>query len=488
MILASSSIISYLNPIHDVTAAASASASAIGDATWKAIASGMSAVIMTAIKGIISGLMRTIIAMIQHTTPQFAKTHYSPVQPALFNPVWHVMVIVGITFAVLIMFIGVISSILKGETGLLLKQLAFGLIAVLFMASPVPPLIAQAIFSVIDVFSRFILDAALAQGGHAGFFKSSGHSALVAKDAVAMFSAANPGISLGFIALVGIFTLLAAAAVWFELLAREAIAYLIMGLFPLALAGVFHKGSSRWLRRAIEGLLAVALGQIVIAILFAFAVSSLLLGGQNMSLTNFGLFAIFMFLASVGLPIAMRVAPMAFEFGEAALHSSSLAQSARGAVAAHTTAPAKAALTQRVGGALTSKISGKGGAGKGGGGSSAPKTPRNSMTEAFAFAGEVGSSINRNNGSTTPGSGTGNSGTTGTTTPGTSVKQGVTPGKTTPTQSPRTNPTRSNQAKHDTPQAPKVNPPHPRPQPRPGQPQQNFQPRRRPRPAGGDKP
>ena len=135
-------------------------------ALWKEIAQGVSAAIMAGIKGLISGLIRTIIAMIEHTSPQFAKTHYSPVQPALFNPVWHVMVIVGISVAVLIMFIGVISSILKGETGVLLKQLAFGLIAVMAMASPVPPLVAQAIFSLIRVFSKFILDSALAQAGH----------------------------------------------------------------------------------------------------------------------------------------------------------------------------------------------------------------------------------------------------------------------------------------------------------------------------------
>ena len=84
---------SDLNPIHDVAAAASASATAIGDATWKALAAGLSAVMMSAIKGLIGDLITAIIAMIQHTTPQFAHTKFNPVQPALFSPVWHVMVI-----------------------------------------------------------------------------------------------------------------------------------------------------------------------------------------------------------------------------------------------------------------------------------------------------------------------------------------------------------------------------------------------------------
>lgn len=382
-------------------------------ALWKEIAKGISAAIMAGIKGLIGDLITAIITMIQHTSPQFAKTHYSPVQPALFNPVWHVMVIVGVTCAVFIMIVGVISAVIKGETGILLKQLVYGLIAILVMASPVPPLIAQAIFSTIQVFSKFILDAALAQAGHAGFFNSSTQSAIVSKDAIAMFSASNPAISLAFVALIGVATAFAAAAVWFELLAREAIAYLIMGLFPLALAGVFYKGSSRWLRRAVEGLLAVALGQIIIAILFAFAVSSLLLGGQDMSLTSFGLFAVFMFLAAVGLPIAMRVAPMAFEFGEAAFHASSLAGSARGAVANHTTGPAKAAVTQRVHAPLVNKISGKGGGkpggggGKpgGGGGGGVKTTPRNSLTENIVSAAEIGSAAKSSsaNGASTPG-------------------------------------------------------------------------------------
>lgn len=456
--------LSDLNPVHD--------AAAIGHATWTAIAAGVSAAIMTAIKSLISGLLQAIITMINHTTPEFAKTHYNPVQPALFNPVWHVMVIVGITCAVLIMFIGIISSVVKGETGTLAKQLVYGLIAVMVMASPVPPLVAQAIFSVIDVLSRFILDSALAQAGHAGFFSSTSSSAIVAKNAVAMFTVTNPEISGTFVTLIGIFTALAAVAVWFELLAREAIAYLIMGLFPLALAGVFYKGSSRWLRKAIEGLLAVALGQIIIAILFAFAVSALLIGGQNMSLTNFGLFAIFMFLASIGLPIAMRVAPMAFEFGEAVLHANAVAATARSAVAATTTGPAKAAITQRLHAPLAAKIMGGGGGKPGGGGSggSKPKTALNSLTEKMVSHAEI-----------SPSNGT-------TTTPGSSIKQGGTTAKTTPAQGPRTNPTRPNQAKHDTPQGPKVDPPgQPKVDP-PTQPKKNFQPRRRPRPPGGGKP
>lgn len=403
-------------------------------ALWKEIAKGISAAIMAGIKGLISGLIRTIIAMIQHTSPQFAKTHYSPVQPALFSPVWHVMVIVGVSVAVLIMFIGVISSILKGETGLLLKQLAFGLIAVMAMASPVPPLIAQAIFSVIQVFSKFILDAALAQAGHAGFFNSTTQSAIVAYKAVAIFTASNPAISLAFVALIGVFTALAAAAVWFELLAREAIAYLIMGLFPLALAGMFYKGSSRWLRRAVEGLLAVALGQIVIAILFAFAVSSLLLAGPSMSLTNFGLFGVFMFLAALGLPIAMRVAPMAFEFGEAAFHASSLAGSARGAVAAHTTGPAKAALTQRLHAPLVNKISGKNGKPGGGSGGGAKASPGKSLTETIVSAAEIAASA-KNGTDTANGSGTGSASANGT--PGTNIRQQSGGGKTGTGQTPK---------------------------------------------------
>jgi hypothetical protein len=387
-IFAASSIISDLNPIHDVAAAAGASASAIGGAVWHAIAAGVSAVMMTAIKGLIYAVMKLITAEIMHTTPQFAHTKFNPVQPAIFSPVWSVMVRVGIAFAVFILVVGVVSSILKGETGTMLKQLVFGLIAVMAMASPIPPIMAQAIFSLIDFFSRYILTAALALSSHAGFFTSTTQSAQVAKDAVAMFSVSNPEYPVIFIVIIGIFAVLAGIAVWLELIAREAIAYLIMGLFPLALAGMFYKGSARWVRRAVEGLLAVALGQIIIAILFAFAVSSLLVGAQSMSITDFGLFTIFMFLASMGLPIAMRVAPMAFEMGEAAFHASSLASTARG----HTTD--KISPTRHgamLGGKAASAVSGKlrGTGGSGGSGTTTKANAWNSMTERAAQIGEM---------------------------------------------------------------------------------------------------
>lgn len=468
-----------LNPAHDVAAAASASASAIGGAVWHAMAAGVSAVIMTAIKALIYAVMKLITAEILHTTPQFANTKFNPVQPAIFSPVWHVMVMVGIAFAVFILVVGVVSSILKGETGTMLKQLVFGLIAVMAMASPIPPIMAQAIFSLIDFFSKYILTAALSLSSHAGFTSSSTQSAEIAKNAVAMFAVSNPEYPIIFAVIISIAAVLAGVAVWLELIAREAIAYLIMGLFPLALAGMFYKGSARWVRRAVEGLLAVALGQIIIAILFAFAVSSLLAGGKSMSITDFGLFTMFMFLASMGLPIAMRVAPMAFEMGEAAFHASSLAGTARGSTIGKIS-PTKhgAMLGGKAVGAISGKIRGTGGPGGSGSGSggAASQKPNawNSLTERAAQVGEMSADMR----SKTNGSGATNPGSTG-------IKPtGTTQAPTTPEPfTPKRNPTRSKTNGSGTPTAR----PHTTPTPDPitpippSTPEKPFSPRRNPK-------
>ena len=369
------SVGSALNPVHD--------AAAIGNDVWRSIENGISHAVLDALAVILKATINLIFYGMQHTTPQFAHTKFNPVQPALFSPVWRVMVIVGITAAVLIMFVGVISAVLKGETGLLLKQLVYGLIAILAMASPVPPILAQAIFGVINVFSHYILSASLAVAHTTA--AAAGQSS-IAKITTLLTPGFVPGGGLPVImfVIISIVAALASVCVWFELVAREAISYLIMGLFPLALAGLFFKGTSRWLRRAVEGLLAVALGQMIIAVLIAFAMSSLLSAARTISITDFTLFSIFMFLAALGLPIAMRVSPMAFEMGEAAFHASSLASSARGAVANHTTGPAKAALTQRLHAPVVNKITGKngkpgskpggGGSGRGVGTSSESKT------------------------------------------------------------------------------------------------------------------
>ncbi len=456
MILAS--IISDLNPIHD--------AQAIGNDVWHSLANGISHAILDALAAILKATINLVLYGMQHTTPQFAHTKFNPVQPALFSPVWSVMVIVGITLAVLILFIGVISAIIKGETGLLGKQLIFGLIAVMAMASPVPPILAQAIFGEIDFFSHYIMSASLTL---AHTTAAAAGQSTIAKITTLLTPGYVPagGLPVVLFVIIGIIAALASVCVWFELVAREAISYLIMGLFPLALAGLFYKGTSKWLRRAIEGLLAVALGQMIIAVLIAFAMSSLLSAARTISITDFTLFSIFMFLAALGLPIAMRVAPMAFEFGEAALHSSSLASSARGAVANHTTGPAKAALTQRLHAPLVNKISGNNGkpGGRSGGGGSGGRTLRNSLTENIVSAAEIGSAAKSANSN---GNGNGNGNGTANSTPGSNIRQQSNNGKSGTGQTPKNSTgTKGTPGSSDGPPEDPPPPPPRRPRPKP---------------------
>ena len=320
---------SDLNPVHDVAAAASAigsvSASAIGSAmldAMKSFATFVTNQIVTELNAILTALINLIVYIMRSTTPQFADTKFNPYQPTIFNPVWRVMVIVGVTFAVIIMTIGIISAVMRGESGLLGKQMLMGLVGVLLMASPIIPDVVQALFDTINVFSRYILSAGLTTTAAAAMHRNMSIGSQIS----AAVTGITPGIPPLLTTIVTLAACIAAIFVWFELLAREAIAYLIMALVPLALAGLFFKGTSAWLKKAVEGIIGVALAQIVIAVVLALGFSAALTSMKSDSITDGALFVVFMGLAALGLPIAMRVAPLALD---AALVATDLSAMAR---------------------------------------------------------------------------------------------------------------------------------------------------------------
>ena len=311
--------LSDFNPSHDV-------AGAFLDAL-KVFTSWITSQIVHQLAALFQTLFDLITQEMLTTTPQFAHTKFNPVQPTLFSPVWGTMVKLAVVFAVLLMLVGVIAAVIRGEPGLLGKQLGLGFLGIVLMASPVIPDLVQALFDVIDVFSRYILSASLAAATHTALNAKMSLSSQITQAVANPFGGALEGSLLG--AIVILLGCIAAVFIWFELLAREAIAYLIMALVPIALAGLFFKGTSRWIKKAIEGVIAVALAQIIIATVLSLAISSLLTSVKNNSITDAALFAIFMMIAAMGLPLAMRVAPMAFEFGEAALIGADVAKMAR---------------------------------------------------------------------------------------------------------------------------------------------------------------
>lgn len=361
-----------LNPAHDV---ASAFLAGMKDfAAWT-----MSA-IMSALNAMLKSIIDLIISAMTHTTPQFADTKFNPVQPALFNPIWSTMVKLGVTIAVILMVVGIIAAVFRGEPGLLGRQLGLGLLGILLMASPIIPDLVQALFDVINVASRYILVTALQLAHH--------QSLSPATSVTAQLKQAELGLGLpSYAGTVGAILLILgcilALLVWLELVAREAIAYLVMALVPLALAGLFFKGTSTWIKKAVEGIIAVALSQIIIAVVLALGFSSLFNAVSSDSLTAGALFVVFMFIATLGLPLALRVAPLALD---AALVGTEISAMAR----RHGARVGKAAIGKGAG-----LLGGGAGAGAGAGGAVSKPSPQDAISSASEGrdrAGDAGAS------------------------------------------------------------------------------------------------
>jgi hypothetical protein len=147
------------------------------------------------------------------------------------------------------------------------------------------------------------------------------------------------GAALPGLAAVGLGVLLGVAAlvVWVELLVRSLLVYLLVAFIPLGLAGLFWSETSRWLRRLIEMTAAVMLSQLVVVTVMTLAAADLSHGPLSTSdpaatadtvLTGVGL----VILASLALPVALRVVPHATEAAVAAGAGSRLAAKLPGPV------------------------------------------------------------------------------------------------------------------------------------------------------------
>jgi len=295
--------VSDLNPVHDTEAAFYHGLQSFSQ--W------VSTEITGALASMFHNIVGIVISAMVHTTPQFADTKFNPVQPSLFNPVWHTMVTMGVACAGIIMAIGITAAVIKGETGLLVKQVGLGLLGILLMASPIVPDIVQALFNVIDIFSKYILNSAVQGAIHQASHAAHARQSLATQIQQSLgYLTGGSGMLIIIMLIVGC---LAALVVWFELIARLAIAYLMMALVPLALAGLFFKGTQSWIKKAVEGIVGVAFSQIIIAVVLALGFSAALSAGATDSETSAALFLVFMMIATLGLPVALRVAPLAVD-------------------------------------------------------------------------------------------------------------------------------------------------------------------------------
>lgn len=309
----------------------------IGHAVWSALSVGIFGWFVHGCQSFLTWTLNAMVSeLTRSTTPAFAvmgSTHNT----SLFLPIWDAMTRVGLLVSVIILFIGVAATAIRGESGLLVRQVLIGLAATLLMASPIPRFLAQGLFEGIDGLSRFVFAYGAGAGGIGKAVLAPGwFDARVTGMANSLLIPARYSIeTLLFLVLATILSIV----VWMEMVIREAMAYLVMALVPLALAGAYFKSMWSWTRRAVELLVAIAFSQLIIAVLVTLAVDSFAAMFTNSGAFSLGGIAAegvmclsFLFLATLGLPIAMRVVPLAMTHGGDALAAMEVTRHMRGRV------------------------------------------------------------------------------------------------------------------------------------------------------------
>ena len=277
-----------------------------------------------------------------------------------FQGPWRAMLAVGSLVAIPLFIAGVVDTLAHGEgvagIGRVIGRLlvaAVGSIVALALVELVLALVDDSC-TIVEHVSGLSLSAALARLATAmGISTTVGGGGLTAIG----------GVLLALLAAV------AALVLWIELAVRSALVLVATAFLPLGLAGLLWPRTASWLRRLGEVVAAVAVSKLVIVVVLVLGAAALTESTVSLSTPGSDVDALvngvaFLGLATFGLPMALRVVPLA---AEAAIHAGrgrSFVQSgSRAPFRFAMNANSTATLLRRVGPSSTGDGSGSGAAG-----------------------------------------------------------------------------------------------------------------------------
>jgi hypothetical protein len=118
--------------------------------------------------------------------------------------------------------------------------------------------------------------------------------------------------------LLALLAALAALVLWLELAVRSALLLVATAFIPLGLAGLLWPATASWLRRLAEVVTAVAVSKLVIVVVLVLGAAALTASPVSASTPGADVDAVvsgvaFLAVATLGLPMALRLVPMATE-------------------------------------------------------------------------------------------------------------------------------------------------------------------------------
>ena len=275
-----------------------------------------------------------------------------------FQGPWRAMLTVGTLVAIPLFLAGILDSLAHGEgvagLGRVVGRLliaAIGTLVALALVELLLVLVDDAC-TIVEQTSGLSLAGALARLATAmGISTSVGGGALTAIGAL----------------LLALLAAIAAFMLWIELAVRSALILVATAFLPLGLAGLLWPRTASWLRRLGEIVVAVAISKLVIVVVLILGAAALTESTISLSTPGADIDAMvngvaFLGLATFGLPMALRVVPLA---AEAAMH----AGRGRSFVQSTVRAPSRLAMNANSTATLLQRVGSKRAGGTGGDGS-----------------------------------------------------------------------------------------------------------------------
>jgi hypothetical protein len=296
-----------------------------------------------------------------------------------FQGPWASMVSVAGVLAVPLFLAGVAQVILRGEGPGGLARL-LGRLAAAAAGTMVALACVRLVLALVDYACALVEQAA--GGPVRGVVGHLGEA----------FTATDPTTGAAGALVLAVVAGVAAFILWLELAVRSALLALAVVFLPLALAGLLWPATAGWLRRMGEVVGAIAVSKLVIVVTLALAAgalgSKLQVSTPGPDISDLVLATAFLILATLGLPIALRLVPVAVAAAELSGRGSPLIL--RGGLLASEVS-SRRALARQLSGSSSSRALGGGLTGAGAAGTGAAGTGAAGVGAAMAAGRRVAS-------------------------------------------------------------------------------------------------
>ena len=234
----------------------------VGDAVGGVVGGGANAVLDAMVRFVVDGagwLLDRLATFIDSSTRP-------DLQSGWFRAAYRDMALIGMLGLLPFLLLALVQALVRQDVGMMLRA-TFGYVPLAAIGTAGAIVVVDLLVQLTDQLSGWI---ARGLGTDLSTFATGVGTAL------ARISAPTGGAVAGLAALIGAAVIaFAAFVIWLELLLRQAAIYVAVLFFPLAFMAMVWPATAHWVRRLMQGLVALILSKFVIVAVMALAASAL---------------------------------------------------------------------------------------------------------------------------------------------------------------------------------------------------------------------